>query len=156
MPLPTSPPLFPSRPTLPAIPPLHAPASSSPEPASSSSEPTSLSPVPASSSHHSSSQPDSTSSSGMSLLYVLRFPMLSMESDTYRDSLVSAKRILRYLKGTIDSGLVLRPYVDNRLVAYFDVGWASDGDDCLSQHGFAVYYGGNLISWSSKMQHVVA
>ncbi|CAH9081477.1 unnamed protein product [Cuscuta epithymum] len=35
-------------------------------------------------------------------------------------------------------------------------GWASDIDDCRSQHGFAIYYGGNLISWASKKQHVVA
>ncbi|CAM8938049.1 unnamed protein product [Rhodiola kirilowii] len=68
----------------------------------------------------------------------------------------AVKRILRYLKGSINSGLVLRPCTDSRLVAFSDAGWASDGDDCRSQHGFAIYYDGNLISWSSKKQDVVA
>ncbi|CAH9115485.1 unnamed protein product [Cuscuta epithymum] len=68
----------------------------------------------------------------------------------------AVKRILRYLKGTISTGLHLRPCTDNRLVAFSDAGWASDIDDCRSQHGFAIYYGGNLISWASKKQHVVA
>ncbi|CAM8975689.1 unnamed protein product [Rhodiola kirilowii] len=66
------------------------------------------------------------------------------------------KRILRYLKGSINSGLVLRPCTDSPLVAFSDAGWASNGDDCRSQHGFAIYYDVNLISWSSRKQDVVA
>ncbi|KAL8128615.1 hypothetical protein V2J09_017770, partial [Rumex salicifolius] len=34
--------------------------------------------------------------------------------------------------------------------------WISDAEGCRSQHGFAIYYGGNLISWSSRKQKVVA
>ncbi|CAM8919422.1 unnamed protein product [Rhodiola kirilowii] len=59
-------------------------------------------------------------------------------------------------RGSINSGLVLRPCTDSRRVAFLDATWASDGDDCRSQHGFAIYYSGNLISWSSKKQDVVA
>lgn len=68
----------------------------------------------------------------------------------------AVKRILRYLKGSIDSGLVLTKAPDSRLVTFSDAGWASDPDDCRSQHGFAVFYGGNLVSWASKKQNVVA
>ncbi|CAM8989726.1 unnamed protein product [Rhodiola kirilowii] len=68
----------------------------------------------------------------------------------------AVKRILRYLKGTISSGLTLQKARDSRLVAFSDAGWASDPDDCRSQHGFAIYFGGNLISWSSRKQKVVA
>lgn len=53
----------------------------------------------------------------------------------------AVKRLLPYLKGT----LTLRPTIDNWLVAFSDTGWASDGDGCSSQHGFAIFYGGNLI-----------
>ncbi|KAL8152053.1 hypothetical protein V2J09_021861 [Rumex salicifolius] len=45
---------------------------------------------------------------------------------------------------------------DSRLVTFTDAGWISDADDCRSQHEFAIYYGGNLISWSSCKQKVVA
>ncbi|XP_049414865.1 uncharacterized protein LOC125877681 [Solanum stenotomum] len=45
---------------------------------------------------------------------------------------------------------------DSSLVAFSDAGWISDPDDSHSQHGFALFYGGNLISWSSRKQKVVA
>ncbi|WMV40073.1 hypothetical protein MTR67_033458 [Solanum verrucosum] len=66
------------------------------------------------------------------------------------------KRILRYLKGSIHDGLLLRPMSDSSLVTFSDAGWISDPDDSHSQHGFALFYGGNLISWSSRKQKVVA
>ncbi|CAM8993769.1 unnamed protein product [Rhodiola kirilowii] len=68
----------------------------------------------------------------------------------------AVKRILRYLKGTSSSGLVLHKARDSCLIAFSDAGWASDPDDCRSQHGFAIYFGGNLVSWSSRKQKVVS
>ncbi|CAH9095526.1 unnamed protein product, partial [Cuscuta europaea] len=68
----------------------------------------------------------------------------------------AVKRILRYLKGTISNGLAFGKMRDSSLVTFTDAGWASDPDDCRSQHGFSVYYGGNLVSWSSRKQQVVS
>ncbi|WMV09972.1 hypothetical protein MTR67_003357 [Solanum verrucosum] len=65
------------------------------------------------------------------------------------------KCILRYLKGSIHDGLLLRHMSDFCLMAFSDAGWISDLDDSHSQHGFALFYGGNLISWSSQKQKVV-
>lgn len=44
---------------------------------------------------------------------------------------------------------------DSSLVAFSDAGWISNLDDSRSQHGFALFYGGNLISWSSRKQKAV-
>ncbi|KAJ0975586.1 hypothetical protein J5N97_017551 [Dioscorea zingiberensis] len=78
-----------------------------------------------------------------------------MHSPT-QDHWKAAKRILRYLKGTIEHGLLLRPCSQPQLRAYSDAGWLSDSDDCRSQYGFAIYFGPNLISWTSRKQRVVA
>lgn len=69
---------------------------------------------------------------------------------------VAVKRILRYLKGTLHHGLILRATNDQHLFAYCDAGWAGDLDYQRSHHGYAVYFGGNLVNWTAKKQTVVA
>lgn len=66
------------------------------------------------------------------------------------------KRILRYLKGTLDHGLTLSASRNCDLVVYSDAGWATDPIDLRSQHGYVVFYGGNLVSWASRKQKVLA
>lgn len=81
---------------------------------------------------------------------------LSQPLDTHW---VAVKRILRYLKGSLDLGLVLRPAaasVPFSLQAYCDADWASDIDDRRSTSGACIYLGPNLISWWSKKQTLVA
>ncbi|KAJ9544405.1 hypothetical protein OSB04_024112 [Centaurea solstitialis] len=62
------------------------------------------------------------------------------------------KRILRYLKGTLSHGLHLKASAVDRLVAYSDADWAG----CPNTRRVLVYLGDNLVSWSSKRQHVVS
>ncbi|KAH0639733.1 hypothetical protein KY285_036319 [Solanum tuberosum] len=68
----------------------------------------------------------------------------------------AVKRILRYLKGSLTHGIAITPSTSSTINVYCDVGWAADPDDRRSHHGFVVYYGPNLISWSSQKQNVVA
>ncbi|WVZ82501.1 hypothetical protein U9M48_029756 [Paspalum notatum var. saurae] len=66
------------------------------------------------------------------------------------------KRILRYVKGTIDYGLHLFRSSSHDLIAYSDADWAGCPDTRRSTSGYCVFYGDNLVSWSSKRQPTVS
>jgi hypothetical protein len=67
----------------------------------------------------------------------------------------AAKRVLQYLKGSVDSGLY---YSKGKvsLNAFCDSDWAGNPDDRRSTTGFCIFLGSNLVSWSAKKQHVVS
>ncbi|XP_039033529.1 secreted RxLR effector protein 161-like [Hibiscus syriacus] len=69
---------------------------------------------------------------------------------------LAVKRILRYLQGTIDFGLRFTPSSRMALTGFADANWGSDVDDRRSTSGFCIYFCGNLVSWSSRKQQVVA
>ena len=64
--------------------------------------------------------------------------------------LVALKRILRYIRGALHMGLLLRPTSTTELIAYTDADWAGCPDTRKSTSGYAVFLGDNLVSWSSK------
>jgi hypothetical protein len=56
------------------------------------------------------------------------------------------KRILRYLRGTPDFGLLLRRSSSSDLVVYTDTDWASCLDTRRSMLSYVVFLGDNLVS----------
>jgi hypothetical protein len=59
------------------------------------------------------------------------------------------KRILRYLRGSLDYDLLLRPSPTSELVVYTDADWAGCLDTRRSTSGYTVFLGANLVSRSS-------
>lgn len=68
----------------------------------------------------------------------------------------AVKRILRYLRGTVDHGLVLRYSSTAPLIAYSDADWGGDKTDRNSTSAYIVFHGSNPISWVSRKQKTVA
>lgn len=66
-----------------------------------------------------------------------------------------AKRVLRYLKGTIDYKIRYSAE-DDCLTAYVDSDWAGDTSDRRSNTGYVAVLAGGPISWSSRKQRTVA
>jgi hypothetical protein len=76
--------------------------------------------------------------------------------DPREPHLTAIKRILRYLQGTPDYGLLLRRWSSSDLVVYTDADWTGCPDIPRSTSGYAVFLGDNLVSWSAKRQTVVS
>ncbi|KAJ0455580.1 putative RNA-directed DNA polymerase [Helianthus annuus] len=65
-------------------------------------------------------------------------------------------RIIRYLKGTPGHGVLFQPNEYLKIQAYTDADWAGDKGDRRSTSGYFTLVGGNLVTWRSKKQKVVA
>ncbi|KAM0055171.1 putative RNA-directed DNA polymerase [Helianthus debilis subsp. tardiflorus] len=72
------------------------------------------------------------------------------------DHMDAVLRIIKYLKGTVGHGILFRPNRHLKIQAYTDADWAGNKDDRRSTSGYFTLVGGNLVTWKSKKQKVVA
>lgn len=68
----------------------------------------------------------------------------------------AVKRILRYIRGSWSTGLKICKSASMIVSAFSDADWPGCVDDRRSTRGFAVFLGGNLISWSARKQATVS
>eukprot|EP00253_Pinus_taeda_P018261 PITA_18261 len=68
----------------------------------------------------------------------------------------TAKRVLRYLKGTQDFGIKYTQVDDFSLIGYFDSDFDGDKETGVSTSGYVMGLGSGAISWISHKQSVLA
>ena len=74
-------------------------------------------------------------------------------NESHMDAVV---RILRYLKSAPGKGLVFSKSGHVGVSSYIDADWAGCITDRRSTSGYFTFVGGNLVTWKSKKQKVVA
>jgi hypothetical protein len=68
----------------------------------------------------------------------------------------TAKRVLRYVKGTLDYGLEYVKGKEAVLIGYCDSDWSGSVDDSKSTSGYAFSFGSGVFAWASVKQNYVA
>ena len=86
-----------------------------------------------------------------SVSYLSRFT-----SKPFSNHMAAAKRVLRYIKGTVDYGLVYVSEREPRLTEYYDSDYAGDLDDRKSTSGYIFLLGSKQFAWNCSKQKVIA
>ncbi|KAL8117754.1 hypothetical protein AgCh_015587 [Apium graveolens] len=68
----------------------------------------------------------------------------------------AAKRVLRYIKGTVAYGIKYFKGEELKLISFYDSDWAGSIDDMKSTTGFVFSFDSGAFSWQSKKQDSVA
>ncbi|KAG9439560.1 hypothetical protein H6P81_019725 [Aristolochia fimbriata] len=68
----------------------------------------------------------------------------------------TVKRIIRYVKNTVNLGVWYAVNTSNVLAGYSDADWAGDTDDRKNTSGGCFYLGTNLVSWYNKKQNSIS
>ena len=76
--------------------------------------------------------------------------------EPYEEHLEAVHSILRYLKGTPRKGTFFKKNDSRKIEAFTDVDWAGSASDRRSTRGYCTFIWGNLVTWRSKKQPVVA
>ncbi|XP_068319518.1 uncharacterized mitochondrial protein AtMg00810-like [Pyrus communis] len=66
------------------------------------------------------------------------------------------KMIICYLKGSIDQGILMRNNHSIEIHAYIDADWAGNAIDRKSTTSYCTFVRGNIVTWKSKKQEVIA
>ncbi|KAJ9544829.1 hypothetical protein OSB04_024536 [Centaurea solstitialis] len=83
--------------------------------------------------------------------------VVSRYMNTPKEShLKEVKHILRYVKGTLQLGLIYERGGDGKLIGFSDSSHNMDRDDGKGTTGTVFYFSNNSISWSSQKQRTVA
>lgn len=69
---------------------------------------------------------------------------------------VAAKRVLRYVKGNLDFGILYSRRKDPRLIGFTDLDWAGCVDERKSTSGYVFNLGTGVVTWTSKKQEAIA
>ncbi|BBG97847.1 aldose 1-epimerase family protein [Prunus dulcis] len=72
------------------------------------------------------------------------------------DHMNAVLRILRYLKSAPRKGLMFSKHGHLNIDGYLDADWAGNVTDRKSASSYFTFVGGNLVTWRSKKQNVVA
>ncbi|XP_015161604.1 uncharacterized mitochondrial protein AtMg00810-like [Solanum tuberosum] len=70
--------------------------------------------------------------------------------------LQAAKRIVRYIKGSITYGVMFQKSQPMNLCGYSDSDWCGPEDDAKSTSGYCFSLGSGIFSWGCKKQDIVA
>ncbi|CAL8991397.1 unnamed protein product, partial [Prunus brigantina] len=68
----------------------------------------------------------------------------------------AVERILRYLKSALGKGLLFSKHDNLAIEAYTNADWDGSVSDRRLTTGYCTFVGGNLVTWHSKKQSVVA
>lgn len=76
-------------------------------------------------------------------------------ADPREEHMMAGKRVLRYLKGTMEYGVFYGRSSTMELLGYTDSDYARDTDDRKSTSGYVFMVNGAAICWSSRKQDIV-
>ena len=83
------------------------------------------------------------------LLFIIGFLCCFMENSTTKD-LKRAKRILKYVKGTLELDLKYKQGEIFFLEGDSDSDYGGDGEERKSTFGFLFFLGGSIVTWVSQ------